>query len=118
MRYKRRHGVSRAKLDRALAGAEWLSLFPTAKVYNLWSVSSDHKPIKIQLESLGARDDSALSSGCMNDATYVEVMELKRQLEDFLDKEDIVWKQRSKIQWMREGDRSTAFFHAYATEKR
>ncbi|KAL3528196.1 hypothetical protein ACH5RR_012852 [Cinchona calisaya] len=57
MCYRKRHGVSRANLNRALAGAEWLSLLPTAKVYNFWSVSYDHRPIKIQLESAGARDD-------------------------------------------------------------
>ncbi|KAL3516195.1 hypothetical protein ACH5RR_023097 [Cinchona calisaya] len=54
----------------------------------------------------------------MNAATNADAMDLKRQLEDLLDKEDLVWMQRRKIHWMREGNRNTAFFQACTTKRR
>jgi hypothetical protein len=40
----------RARLDRALASAEWCSLFPLAAVSHLTTVKSDHCPILLSLE--------------------------------------------------------------------
>lgn len=44
--YQRSDGVQiRERLDRALATAEWISLFPTAKLHHLTSTTSDHSPL-------------------------------------------------------------------------
>lgn len=42
---------------------------------------------------------------------------MKLQLESKLDKEEVLWKQRAKIQWLVEGDRNTNFFHSQATAR-
>ncbi|KAK6130344.1 hypothetical protein DH2020_035901 [Rehmannia glutinosa] len=43
---------------------------------------------------------------------------LRTELEDLLDKEEMLWRQRGKAQWIREGDKNTAFFHARATARK
>lgn len=42
---------------------------------------------------------------------------LKKDLEELLDREEILWKQRAKTQWLAEGDRNTSFFHAQAQKR-
>ena len=48
----------------------------------------------------------------------VEVNKLREEINDLLDSEEIIWRQRSKTHWYKEGDRNTKFFHAYGSERR
>ncbi|KAL0461292.1 UNVERIFIED_CONTAM: hypothetical protein Slati_0016800 [Sesamum latifolium] len=41
---------------------------------------------------------------------------LKAELEDLYQAEEILWKQRAKSHWLKEEDRNTGFFHAYASK--
>ncbi|KAL0449573.1 UNVERIFIED_CONTAM: hypothetical protein Slati_1513700 [Sesamum latifolium] len=43
---------------------------------------------------------------------------LRTELEELLEREETMWKQRGKALWLKEGDRSTSFFHATAMERR
>jgi hypothetical protein len=47
-----------------------------------------------------------------------EEVQLKNEIENLLEQEEVKWKQRAKEDWLRHGDRNTKYFHACATQKR
>lgn len=43
---------------------------------------------------------------------------LKKEMGLILKQEEVYWKQRSRVTWLREGDENTRFFHAVANGRR
>ncbi|KAL0011518.1 hypothetical protein SO802_006626 [Lithocarpus litseifolius] len=93
-----------------------LSLRTCAANLSSWSHSVfGHIPRQIQakrtaLQSLVLRD----SDGSLG----AEINSLRKDINDLLDSEDIYWSPRSRVQWLREGDCNTKFFHFRASKRK
>lgn len=52
---------------------------------------------------------------CSENPMMVEKIKcVQQEVDDILEKEDVHWKQRAKMHWLQNGDRSTKFFHMCA----
>ncbi|KAA3462149.1 reverse transcriptase [Gossypium australe] len=53
-----------------------------------------------------------------NDDNLAEMIDTKVQLNFEIDKDESYWEQRARVNWLKMGDRNTAFFHSMATQRR
>lgn len=83
------------------------------KDWNRSTFGNIQKKIEQCRERLEAYD--LITDGSVDPQVYKNV---KIQLEDLLEKDELAWKQRSRIQWIRERDRNTKYFHSKASTQR
>ncbi|XP_073007461.1 uncharacterized protein [Typha latifolia] len=117
----------RARLDRALASPSWSCLFPSSHVLHMPAISSDHNPLLLEttparrkgLEVSRWKIGGSIWTGSPSlGKDWLKEKILRSHLEDLYLKLEVYWKQRSKVSWLKVGDRNTKFFHIYATTRK
>jgi hypothetical protein len=67
-------------------------------------------------ESIKEKNESLSSQNHV--ANQGEIQRLSRSMDELLYREEMMWLQRSRIAWLKEGDQNTKFFHRKAPGKK
>ena len=54
----------------------------------------------------------------ITEESKAEFLEVSKTLDDLLMKQEIYWAQRSRISWLKHGDKNTKKIHAKASQRR
>ncbi|KAF7843911.1 uncharacterized protein G2W53_000816 [Senna tora] len=92
------------RLDKTFCNVAWLQNFPQTRVYSLASFCSDHSPMDIQ--------QSLVNFQSPPPSLLIREKEIRKDLEDKLAKEELLWAQKARQLWLVEGDRNMKYFHA------
>ena len=59
-----------------------------------------------------------LEDRAMGEENHHEMKKLRAEMNELLERDEIMWCQRSRVQWLKEGNGNTKFFHNKANQRR
>ncbi|KAL9685630.1 hypothetical protein QQ045_023081 [Rhodiola kirilowii] len=74
------------------------------------NVQAKIKDLKVKLEEMSGKERTELS--------IQQEHQLTSDLDDWLHREEILWRQRSRALWLDDGDNNSKYFHAYASSRK
>lgn len=78
------------------------------------------KQIRVKRRGLAeslSKELEFLSHQDNDDESLVRMMDVKLSLNLKMDKEETFWEQRARVNWLKNGDQNTAFFHKFASQR-
>ncbi|KAA3460175.1 reverse transcriptase [Gossypium australe] len=112
----------REQLDRDVANENWMTMFPEAIKLNYLQTGLGEWAKRICLDTKRRKDFlnsklNELMEADRSDDNMAELIDTKLQLNLEIDKDERYWEQRARVNWLKLGDRNTAFFHKQATQR-
>ncbi|XP_043692922.1 uncharacterized protein LOC122643361 [Telopea speciosissima] len=101
------------KLDRSIANPMWRTNYSNVVVFVKPVIQSDHNPILIDTKG-------GVSKGTR--PFRFEKVRIRHpnceELEEELPREEVMWHQKYKLEWIQSGDRNSTFFYATTVQRR